>query len=198
MLDQFLSGGILLGYFDDVDNVKKYLKMVEGYDGSELINVLKTYLPKDSSILELGMGPGNDLDILRKSFKVTGSDNSQVFLDFYKQRRKNADLLLLDAVEINTKRKFDCIYSNKVLHHLKKDELKKSFVNQKKNLKRKELLFHTFWYGSKKEIFNCLRFTYYNELELVKMFSNDYELLELKRYKELKKDDSMYAVFRKK
>jgi cyclopropane fatty-acyl-phospholipid synthase-like methyltransferase len=187
-----------LGYFDDVDNVKKYLEMVEGYDGSELTKVLKTYLPKDSSILELGMGPGKDLDILRKSFKVTGSDNSQVFLDFYKQRRKNADLLLLDAVEMNTKRKFDCIYSNKVLHHLTKNELKKSFVNQKKNLKRKGLLFHTFWYGSKEEIFNSLRFIYYNELELVKMFSNDYELLELKRYKELKKDDSMYVVFRKK
>jgi cyclopropane fatty-acyl-phospholipid synthase-like methyltransferase len=187
-----------LRYFDDVENVKKYLKMVEGYDGRELIKVLKTYLPNCSSVLELGMGPGKDLDILRKSFKVTGSDNSQVFLDYYKRRRKNVDLLLIDAVELNTKRKFDCIYSNKVLHHLTKTELKKSFVNQKKNLKRKGLLFHSFWYGNKVEIYKGIRFTYYTEVELLKMFSNDYELLELKRYKEMKKDDSMYVVLRKK
>ncbi len=187
-----------MGYFDDLKNVEKYLKMVEGYDGRELIKVLKTYLPKGSSVLELGMGPGKDLDILRKFYKATGSDNSQVFLDFYKQRRKNADLLLLDAVELNTKRKFDCIYSNKVLHHLTKPELKKSFINQKINLKRKGLLFHSFWHGNKVEIYKGIRFTFYTESELVKMFTKVFELLELKRYKEIKKDDSMYVVLRKK
>lgn len=189
---------IILGYFDNEKNVKDYIKMVEGYDGRDLIKVLKTYLPKGSSLLELGMGPGKDLDLLRKYYRVTGSDNSQVFLDIYKQRRRNAELLLLDAVEVNTKRKFDCIYSNKVLHHLTKAELKKSFANQEKNLKRKGLLFHSFWYGNKVEIYKGIRFTYYTEAELVKMFSNDYELLEFKRYKEMKEDDSMYVVLRKK
>ena len=187
-----------MSYFDSEDNVKEYLKMAEGYDGRELIEILKNYLPVSSGVLELGMGPGKDLDILSCTFKVTGSDNSKVFLDLYRKKNKAADLVLLDAVEMDIDRKFDCIYSNKVLHHLTKNELKKSSVNQKKNLKRKGLLFHTFWYGSKEEIFNGLRFIYYNELELVKMFSNDYQLLELKRYKELKKDDSMYVVFRKK
>ena len=187
-----------MGYFDNAKNVKEYMDMADGYDGRELIEVLKSYLPKDSSVLELGMGPGKDLDILGKIFKVTGSDYSPVFLDLYRRRRKNVDLLLLDAVQMNTKRKFDCIYSNKVLHHLTKTELKKSFVNQKKNLKRKGLLFHSFWYGNTVEIYKGIRFTYYTETELVKMFSKDIELLEFKRYKELKKDDSMYVVLRKK
>jgi len=62
--------------------------------------------------LELGIGLGKDFNILKKSYAVTGSDNSQVFLDKYKQKHPDADLLFLDAVTIQTDRKFDCIYSN--------------------------------------------------------------------------------------
>lgn len=51
--------------------VQEYIEMVEGYDGTELINVLKNYLPKGSSLLELGMGPGKDLDLLKKTYSVT-------------------------------------------------------------------------------------------------------------------------------
>lgn len=41
--------------------------MAEGYDGEELIKILKEYLPEKSTLLELGMGPGKDLDILKKN-----------------------------------------------------------------------------------------------------------------------------------
>jgi ubiquinone/menaquinone biosynthesis C-methylase UbiE len=71
-----------MNYYDEIDNVREYIEMAEGYDGRELIEVLKQYLPKGASILELGMGPGKDLDLLSQTYQVTGSDNSQVFLDF--------------------------------------------------------------------------------------------------------------------
>jgi len=71
--------------------------MAEGYDGVELIRILQKYLPANSTVLELGMGPGKDMDILKKLYIVTGSVNSQIFLDKYKKNNPDADLLLLDA-----------------------------------------------------------------------------------------------------
>ena len=112
-----------MGFFDTKKGVEQYIKMAEGYDGAELIKILQKYLPANSTVLELGMGPGKDMDILKKSYAVTGSDNSQVFLDKYKEKYREADLLLLDAITLQTDRKFDCIYSNKVLHHLTQEDL---------------------------------------------------------------------------
>ena len=110
-----------MGYFDSEKNVLDYLKMVEGYDGTELINELRKYLKDGSTVLEIGMGPGVDLDILKKYYKVAGSDSSKIFVERYKKQHPDADVFLLDATEISLDRKFDCIYSNKVLIHLTKE-----------------------------------------------------------------------------
>ena len=53
-----------MGYYDSEKNVKAYLEMADGYDGADLIAVLERYLPTGASVLELGMGPGKDLDLL--------------------------------------------------------------------------------------------------------------------------------------
>jgi len=84
-------------FFDTEKGVQEYIKMAEGYDGVELIRILQKYLPANSTVLELGMGPGKDMDILKKLYIVTGSVNSQIFLDKYKKNNPDADLLLLDA-----------------------------------------------------------------------------------------------------
>ncbi len=49
-----------------------------------LLKVLKNYVEKDSKVLELGMGPGKDLDLLSNSYIATGSDSSKVFLELYR------------------------------------------------------------------------------------------------------------------
>ncbi len=187
-----------MGFFDTEENIEQYLKMAEGYDGKELIKVLKTYLKRGSSVLELGMGPGKDLDILRRTYKAAGSDNAQLFLDRYKKKHAQADLLLLDAVTMETKRKFDCIYSNKVLQHLTKRKLKSSITNQMKVLKKKGLLFHSLWYGTGEEHYEGLTFLYHTANSFVSVLPEGLELLEWKRYKEFKADDSFYAILRKK
>jgi SAM-dependent methyltransferase len=187
-----------MGFFDSEKNVREYLKMAEGYDGKELIKILKTHVKRESSVLELGMGPGKDLDILKKAFKATGSDNSQVFLDLYKKNNPDVNVVLLDAVTLDIEKKFDCIYSNKVLHHLKKEDLAKSFHRQKQVVKKGGILFHSFWYGDKEEEFQGLRFIYYNEETIKKVIDNSFDLIEFKRYEEMEKNDSFYVVLKKK
>lgn len=187
-----------MGYFDNLKNVKEYILMAEGYDGSFLINILKKHLKLGSTILELGMGPGKDLKILSHTFNVTGSDNSEFFLDLYRKRNKNADLVLLDAITIETGRKFDCIYSNKVLIHLTKEELKKSFLRQRDVLNEKGIIFHSFWKGNKEEEHHGLLFVYYMEEELLKIAEEYFRVIEIKTYTEMETNDSIYLILKNK
>jgi len=186
-----------MGFFDNQKNINQYLKMAEGYDGRDLITVLKKYLPADSTVLELGMGPGKDLDILAVDYDVTGSDNSNIFLEMYRKQNPEADLLKLDAVTLETDRKFDCIYTNKVLHHLTKADLVRSLLRQKALLAEKGLLMHSFWLGDKDEEFEGLRFVYYMENELIKLTESKFTILETDRYKEMEPDDSFYILMQK-
>ena len=173
-----------MGFFDTEKGVDQYFKMAEGYDGAELIKILQRFLTEKSTVLELGMGPGKDLDILGKTFTVTGSDNSQIFLDRYKKQNPNADLLMLDAVTIPTDRKFDCIYSNKVLHHLLREDLKKSLQRQKDVLNPNGIAFHSFWKGDKDENYDGMLFTRYQIDELKKIIGDDFDILLIETYTE--------------
>ena len=187
-----------MSYFDSAKNVNEYIKMAARYDGKILIDILKNYLSEGSSVLELGMGPGKDLDILSRSYMVTGSDSSQVFLDLYRKRNKNVNLMLLDARNLSTNQKYDCIYSNKVLIHLTKIELKESLIRQKDILNENGILFHSFWRGDKEEEYHGLKFVYYTEDELRKLIRKNYEILVIDTYKEMKNNDSVYVVGKKK
>ena len=184
-----------MGFYDTEKGVEQYIKMAEGYDGAELIKILQKYLPENSTVLELGIGPGKDMDILKKSYAVTGSDNSQVFLDKYKEKHRDVDLLL-DSVTMKTDRKFDCIYSNKVLHHLTKENLTKSLQRQKELLNLNGIAFHSFWKGNKVEEMKGLLFTYYEIEDLNEIVESNFDVLAMETYTEMEKDDSIYVVLR--
>jgi cyclopropane fatty-acyl-phospholipid synthase-like methyltransferase len=186
-----------MDYFDDRNNVDEYIKMAEGYDGRDLIAILQLHLPAGSTVLELGMGPGKDLDLLAQTYEVTGSDYSSPFLDLYREKQPAADLLQLDAVSLATERKFDSIYSNKVLHHLRKSDIHRSFSRQKELLAANGLLLHSFWFGHKEETFQGLHFAYYTEEELLDTIGAGFELVAMARYQEMDEDDSFYVLLRK-
>lgn len=186
-----------MGYYDDLKNVEEYIGMAEGIDGRELIEVLKRYLKTDSRVLELGMGPGKDCEILSEFFRVTGSDNSKVFLERYRKKDAGADLVLLDAVTMDIERRFDGIYSNKVLHHLTKTELGESLRGQRRVLNNDGILFHSFWYGDREEEFSGLRFVYYSEESFGEVVDSGYEIVESERYAEMEENDSIYFVLKK-
>ncbi|MEX2313421.1 MAG: hypothetical protein WD650_05460, partial [Nitrosopumilaceae archaeon] len=65
-----------MGYYDTKKGIEEYIKRSKDWDGTKLIKILKKYLPKKSTLLELGIGPGRDFDILKKTYTVTGSDSS--------------------------------------------------------------------------------------------------------------------------
>lgn len=188
-------------FFMKEENVDKYIKMVKDYDSSNIINKLRMYLEDGASLLELGMGPGKDLEMLSKYYKVVGSDNSPVFIDKFNSKGNNIEAILLDAIEMNTTRKFDCIYSNKVLQHLTKKEFIESLKNQIKNLNDEGIIFMTLWKGTHREEieFNGeIRFTYYLEEDIRELVSEDYEIIVLQSYAEETNDDSLLVVLKKK
>jgi len=186
-----------MGYYDTQQGVEEYIKHSEKWDGKQLINILLLHLPESSTLLELGMGPGRDFDVLSKAYQVTGSDVSQVFLDRCKQKNKDVDLLKLDAVTIPTERKFDCIYSNKVLQHLTKEELKKSLQRQKEVLNPNGIAFHAVWRGDKIEKKKGLLFMYYQIEGLKKIIGDDFDILDIQTFTEMEKDDSIYFILSK-
>ncbi len=187
-----------MGYYDDVEKVKQYIDISKEYDGRALVDVLCKYLKKGSSLLEIGMGPGKDLDLLSDYYLVTGSDSSQVFIDYYRERKADVELLQLDAVSLDTNKTFDCIYSNKVLQHLTIDEHIESIKSQFKLLNSGGIIFHTFWYGRGEEEYGGLRFKYYDESMIESMYNEDYEILDICKYTEDELNDSMYLIARKK
>jgi len=69
-----------MSFYDDEETARQYIDMAAGYDGRSLIEALQKQLPENSRVLELGMGPGVDLQMLGQTFEVTGSDNLRYFL----------------------------------------------------------------------------------------------------------------------
>lgn len=185
-------------FYHTQQSVEQYVKMAEGYDGKELIEKLKEFLPAGSSLLELGIGPGTDLELLKNEYRVTGSDFSEVFLNRYRKKYPNADLLILDAVTLETDRKFDSIFSNKVLHHLTDEELETSVLNQLRMLSDRGIVCHSFWRGEKTEMMKGILFNYHSLEKIRELFSKNFKIFLLEVYTELEKDDSILLVAMKK
>ena len=56
-----------MGYYETKKGILEYSKRSQKWGGIKLIKILKKHLPKNSTLLEIGMGPGRDFDILKKS-----------------------------------------------------------------------------------------------------------------------------------
>ena len=186
-----------MGYYDDAKNAAKYINMAEGYDGAELITVLRQHVPDGASVLELGMGPGKDVLLLSQHYTVTGSDSALPFIERFQRANPNADVLQLDAVTIDTPRTFDAIYSNKVLYHLTRDDLKTSFKTQLERLNAGGVALHSLWVGEGDDKMHGLHFSYYTEETLRSAIPSQFEVIEIARYAEMEPDDSLYVVLKK-
>lgn len=186
-----------MAYYDDEKNVEQYIKMAEGYDGKVLIDELRKHLHDNSTILEIGMGAGKDLLMLSEHYTVTGSDSSQIFLDHFRAKHPKLDAIYLDATAINTNRRFDAIYSNKVLYHLTQEQLTESLKQQANILNPNGIALHSFWHGEGDEAMYGLHFAYYSEATLSEVVGDEYDVIEIARYTEGEKDDSLFIILKK-
>ena len=136
------------------------------------------WLPDGGTLLELGMGPGKDLDLLAEHYRVTGSDFSNAFLDRYREKHPDADLVNLDALTIETDRSFDGIFSNKVLVHMSDEDLDASFARQAEVLNPGGVILHSFWYGEGEEQFGGLTLRRRDEAALKRLVEPHLELFD--------------------
>jgi SAM-dependent methyltransferase len=184
-------------YYENEANVESYSKFTPSHDGSLLVDALATWLPAGSSVLELGMGPGKDFRLLNERFSVTGSDLSNTFLQRYRKQDPEADLLQLDALTLETDRRFDAVFSNKVLIHMSPAQLEQSFARQHAVLNKGGLILHSFWCGEGEQTFGGLTLVRHNEQDLTAMLEGSFRILALEKHAKMADDDSIYIVARK-
>jgi cyclopropane fatty-acyl-phospholipid synthase-like methyltransferase len=185
-------------YYEDAANVESYSKFTPAHDGELLVDALGSHLPEGATVLELGLGPGKDYKLLSERFQVTGSDFSNAFLERYRAIDPAAELLQLDARTLETDRRFDAIFSNKVLIHFSPEELQRSFARQHDLLNDDGLLLHSFWYGEGQQEFQGLTLVRHNEQDLTAMLEGAFDILALERHAKMAEGDSIYVVARKK
>ena len=185
-------------YYKTKESVEEYIKLAKDVNGSQLIEKLKRYLPVNSTLLEIGSGPGSDWEILNKFYKLIGSDNSKEFLNYLVDKYSIGEFLKLDAATLKTGQKFDGIYSNKVMHHLRDNELIESIKNQYKILNPNGIICHSFWKGKDSEVFKGLFVNYHNEANLEKFFEDKFQILSIESYKEFDDEDSLLLIGKKK
>lgn len=184
-------------YYQAKQSVEEYIRLAEGYNGRDLIERLKSVLPTDSYLLEIGSGPGTDWELLNSNYEVIGSDNSTEFIKRLNANNPKAEFVFLDAVTLDTDKKFDGIYSNKVLHHLKDDEIEASIVRQYQILNPGGIICHSFWKGEASEVYNGLFVNYYSEESIKHLFDEDFEILLIEEYKEFDDGDSLVLIGKK-
>ncbi len=185
-------------YYKTKESVEEYIELAKDVNGSQLIAKLRQFLSDNSDLLEIGSGPGSDWNILNKYYNVTGSDNSKEFLEHLISNNPKGVFCELDAINIETEKKFDGIYSNKVLHHLKDNELINSINRQFEILKPGGIICHSFWKGNGSEIFKGLFVNYHDKKNLRDLFSQYFEILLITSYIEFEEDDSILLIGKKK
>ena len=152
----------------------------------------------NSDLVEIGSGPGTDWNILNESYNVIGSDNSTEFLNHLINKNPNGEFLELDAITLKTNEIFDGIYSNKVLHHLRDNDLIDSVKRQYEILNSNGIICHSFWKGEGSEIFKGLFVNYHTEVGLKEVFKNHFEILSIESYNEFEANDSLLLIGKKK
>lgn len=184
-------------YYSTKESVEEYIRLAKDVDGSQLISKLNNYLPAASAVLEIGSGPGTDFQILKKYHRVVGSDYSVEFLNRLTSNYQGDKFLNLDAKTLATDKKFDGLYSNKVLQHLTDEDLERSILRQVDILNSNGMICHSFWKGEGEEIFKGLLVNYQTEANLRFLFQGYFDILLLEEYNEFEVGDSLLLIGKK-
>ena len=184
-------------YYHSKESVDEYISLSQGFNGSNLIAQLEKVLAAGASVLEIGSGPGKDYELLRKNYEVVGSDLSEEFLSRLRERFPDGEFAQVDASTLEIDRKFEGIYSNKVLHHLSVDELLCSFHRQNELLVSGGIICHSFWKGEGSEVFKGMYVKYHSQKDLSGILDGLFEVINIIEYAEFEAGDSLMLLARK-
>ncbi|MGL1889374.1 MAG: class I SAM-dependent methyltransferase [Reichenbachiella sp.] len=187
-----------MSYYHTKESVQEYIQLAKNISGDKLIEQYLPHLTPESRLLEIGSGPGTDWSILKKAHKTIGSDYSLEFINHLNINYPNGTFIELDAITLDTSLSFGGIYANKVMHHLKDDQLNKSIKRHYEILNKKGVICHSFWKGEGSEMFKGMFVNYHNESSLRKSYEKYFEILVLEEYKEIEENDSILLIARKK
>ena len=105
------------------DHSEEYIESTIGIDMSYAYSMLEPLLPKGGSLLDVGFGSGRDMLYFKtKGFVVSGIDTEPHFVEHAKQLGLN--VRLCDVRNLETTDRYDGIWANACLLHLKRNELK--------------------------------------------------------------------------
>jgi ubiquinone/menaquinone biosynthesis C-methylase UbiE len=97
-----------------------------------------TYLPKQSSILEIGCGTGNMLSLFKDDYILSGLDNAPAMLKIGKQKVPQATFFQADMTSFDLNQRFDgilCIFDT--INHLDSiSQIRKMLKRVKKHLNK--------------------------------------------------------------
>jgi len=102
--------------------------------------------------------------------------------------------LKIDAVNIETEKTFECVFSNKVLHHFKMQQLEESLNRQQNVIAKNGIFAHTFWLGDKEFTMEGMLFVFHNRAKLLALVSKYFTILETYDYKEFEEGDSIFII----
>lgn len=108
----------------------------------DIISSLRKYLPRFKKVLELGSEKGDDLKLLHEFYEVVASEVNKEKVRYLKDEFIDIRVIVLDAVTLDTHKRFDAIFSRNILDNLSLLDINNSLKNQKNILNKNALIFH--------------------------------------------------------
>jgi ubiquinone/menaquinone biosynthesis C-methylase UbiE len=154
-------------------------------------------IDRSRTILELGSGTGRDFRKLKSLYNITGSDYSDPFLKLLRKRFKKNTFLKVNALQMDVEKRFDVIYSNKVLQHLTPKQLSQSLSAQYDVLNKDGVLFHAMWKGDSRngKIGGIADFCY--DKKDFEDWEEKFTIEDFVVFKEMKENDSFIIILKK-
>ena len=133
------------------EHSEEYIESTIGIDMSYAYSMLEPLLPRGGSLLDVGFGSGRDMLYFKsKGFVVSGIDVEPHFVEHAKQLGLN--VRLCDVRNLEETNRYDGIWANACLLHLKRSELKETIKKLLSLLKPNGYLYLSMKKGDKEII----------------------------------------------
>jgi len=180
-----------LNYYENFSN-DYAARAASREETQSLYDTVLPLLKPGAKILDLGCGPGIDsLFFLDQGFDVTSVDGSESMCDIAKQNGVK-NIRKESFLDLHDKEKFDLVWANKAMLHVKISDLPRMFTLVHNALKSGGLFFLSFKYGNSEGLANDGR--WFSDFDEEKFHA----LLKISGNFDIKKDVWVYDDIRKK